>query len=273
MVSSGLAICRGMQDYSTMATFAHELTAHSFIERMMALASPEKIAQYNRYFKTGPGQYGEGDRFVGLGMGPVVALAKQFIGMPIAEIETLLESDVHEARAGAVTIMNEEAKRKTTSEQRRTELFDLYLRRHDRINNWDLVDGSCRYVVGLYLMDRPRDILYRLARSDNLWERRTAIVSTWYFIRSGQVDDAIAIAESLLGDREDLIHKATGWMLRYVGEIDPPRLIAFLDRHAATMPRTALRYAIEKFTPEQRAHYLGLASLAHAGHIDSEDEH
>jgi 3-methyladenine DNA glycosylase AlkD len=155
--------------------------------------------------------------------------------------------------------MNEEAKRKKTPDARRTELFDLYLRRHDRINNWDLVDVACRYVVGVYLFDRPRDILYTLARSHIMWERRTAIVSTWYFIRAGQTDDAIALSAILLGDREDLIHKAMGWMLRYVGDIERPRLIAFLDEHAATMPRTALRYAIEKFTPVERAHYLGLA--------------
>jgi 3-methyladenine DNA glycosylase AlkD len=235
------------------------LTAASFIERMSALASPAEVEKYNRYFKTGPGQYAEGDTFIGVRMGLVFALAKEFTGMPVAELERLLESEIHEVRAGALTIMNEEAKRKKTPDARRTELFDLYLRRHDRINNWDLVDVACRYVIGVYLFDRPRDILYTLARSHNLWERRTAIVSTWYFIRAGQTDDAIALSAMLLGDREDLIHKATGWMLRYVGDIERPRLIAFLDEHAGTMPRTALRYAIEKFTPEERAHYLGLA--------------
>jgi 3-methyladenine DNA glycosylase AlkD len=237
-------------------TASEDPAAASFIEGIIALASPAEVEKYNRYFKTGPGQYAEGDTFVGVRMGLVFALAKQHLGMSVAGLEALLESEIHEVRAGALTIMNEEAKRRKTPEPRRKELFDLYLRRHDRINNWDLVDVACRYVVGTYLFDKPRDILYSLARSDNLWERRTAIVSTWYFIRAGQTEDALALSDLLLGDREDLIHKATGWMLRYIGDIDRQLLVSFLDSHVATMPRTALRYAIEKFTPTERAHYL-----------------
>jgi 3-methyladenine DNA glycosylase AlkD len=233
-----------------------ELTAASFEQRMRALATPADAAQLQRYFKTGPGGYGEGDVFLGVRMGRVFALAKEHKGMPIAELERLLESDLHELRAGALTIMNEEAKQKRTSAERRTELFDLYLRRHDRINNWDLVDVACRYVVGVELFDKPRDVLYRLAASDNLWERRTAIVSTWYFIRAGQLDDALAISELLLGDREDLIHKATGWMLRYIGDVHRPALLAFLGQHSTVMPRTMLRYAIEKLPPGERARWL-----------------
>ena len=235
-----------------------ELSAASFIARLTALANPTQAAAAQRYFKTGPGEYGEGDTFIGVRMGDVLDLAKENLGMPLRELETLLESDVHEVRAGALTIMNEEAKRKRTTPERRAELFDLYLRRHDRINNWDLVDVACRYVLGVYLFDRPRDVLYELARSTNMWERRTAIVSTWYFIRAGQTDDAIALASMLLDDREDLIHKATGWMLRSTGDVAMPVLRAFLDEHAATMPRTALRYASEKLDPVTRAHYLGL---------------
>lgn len=233
-----------------------EPTAASFLSELTAAASPEQVAKYARYFKTGPGDYAEGDTFTGVPMGVVFGLARANLGMPLAELELLLESPVHEARAGALTIMNEEAKKKTTSESRRKDLFDLYLRRHDRINNWDLVDVACRYVIGVYLFDKPRDILYTLAASKNLWERRTAIVSTWYFIRAGQTDDAIALSELLLGDKEDLIHKATGWMLRFVGDKEPARLRAFLDTHAATMPRTALRYAIEKLDPAERAAWL-----------------
>jgi 3-methyladenine DNA glycosylase AlkD len=233
-------------------------TAASFLELLEASATPEDAAQLARYFKTGPGQYGEGDEFIGVRMGTVFALAKTFLGMPVDELEKLLESPIHEARAGALTIMNEEAKKKRTPDARRKHLFDLYLRRHDRINNWDLVDVACRYVVGAYLFQQPRTVLYELARSHNLWERRTAIVSTWYFIRAGETDDAIAISKMLLDDREDLIHKATGWMLRYIGDVDRPRLVAFLDEHAATMPRTMLRYSIEKFSPEERARYLAL---------------
>lgn len=239
-----------------------DLTAASFLEQLTALADPVDAANLQRYFKTGPGEYGEGDTFVGVRMGSVFTLGKQHLGMPVDQLELLLESPIHEARAGALTIMNEEAKKKRTSDERRTELFDLYLRRHDRINNWDLVDVACRYVIGVYLFDKPRDILYSLAKSTNLWERRTAIVSTWYFIRAGQTDDAVAISELLLGDKEDLIHKATGWMLRYIGDVDRPVLDAFLAKHAATMPRTALRYSIEKLTPDERAHWLGARSSA-----------
>lgn len=237
-----------------------EPTAESFLVELRGAATEKDAADLARYFKTGPGEYGEGDVFIGVRMGTVFALAKKNLGMGIRQLEALLESPIHEARAGALTIMNEEAKRKRTPESRRAELFDLYLRRHDRINNWDLVDVACRYVVGAYLLDKPRDVLYRLARSPSLWERRTAIVSTWYLIRAGETDDAIAIATQLLHDPEDLIHKATGWMLRYIGDVDRPVLLAFLDAHAATMPRTMLRYALEKFDPELRAHYLGMRS-------------
>ena len=221
-----------------------QLNAASFIDRMTALKSLAEVAKYQRYFKTGPGEYGEGDVFIGVRMGLVFTLSKEFLGMPVAGLEALLESEIHEVRAGALTIMNEEAKRKKTTEARRTELFDLYLRRHDRINSWDLVDVACRWVIGAHLFDRPRDVLYSLAESSNMWERRTAIVSTWYFIRAGQTRDAIALSALLLTDREDLIHKATGWMLRYVGDVDPAGLIGFLDEHAATMPRTALPSAL-----------------------------
>jgi 3-methyladenine DNA glycosylase AlkD len=249
-----------MRDDAAMATPQEhaELTAASFLRRLEASARPEDADQFTRYFKTGPGEYGEGDTFIGVRMGTVFDLARSFLGMPVDELEKLLESPVHEARAGALTIMNEEAKKKRTPDARRQDLFDLYLRRHDRINNWDLVDVACRYVIGAYLLQRPRTVLYELAASTNLWERRTAMVSTWYLIRAGETDDAIAISELLLGDREDLIHKATGWMLRYVGDVDRSRLIAFLDEHAATMPRTALRYSIEKLSPEEKVHYLGL---------------
>jgi 3-methyladenine DNA glycosylase AlkD len=206
-----------------------------------------------RYFKTGPGEYGEGDDFIGIRMGTLFEVSKKYAGMSAVELETLLESGIHEVRAGALSIMNKEAMGKRLDPARRRELFELYLRRHDRINNWDLVDVACRYVVGVYLEDKPRDVLYTLAASSNLWERRTAIVSTWWFIRSGDLDDAFAIAELLRGDQEDLIHKATGWMLRYAGDKDPARLREYLDRYAATMPRTMLRYSIEKLAPELRS--------------------
>jgi 3-methyladenine DNA glycosylase AlkD len=154
--------------------------------------------------------------------------------------------------------MDWQARRKKTPDSRRKELFDLYLRRHDRINTWDLVDRSAPYVVGGYLSDKPRDVLYELARSPNIWERRTAMVSTGYFIRQGDITDAFKIAEMLLNDDHDLIHKASGWMLRAAGDADRQRLLRFLDQHAATMPRVALRYAIEHLDKDQKSDYMNL---------------
>jgi 3-methyladenine DNA glycosylase AlkD len=217
-------------------------SAERLVEQLEAHRSPEERDKYRRYFKTGEGEYGEGDVFIGVRMGQVFALAKEFIDMPPKEIENLLESPVHEVRAGALSIMDKQGRGKKTPERRRKELFDLYLRRADRIDNWDLVDLGAPYVVGRYLFDKPRDVLYELARSENVWERRTAIVATSYFIRQGDVADTVEIAELLLDDDHDLIHKAAGGWLREAGKKDRQRLLSFLDKHAATMPRTALRH-------------------------------
>ena len=178
--------------------------------------------------------------------------------MPPSELEKLLESPIHEVRAGALSIMDKQGRNKKTTESRRKELFDLYLRRTDRINNWDLVDLGAPFVVGAYLFDKPRDILYKLARSRNLWERRTAIVSTAYFLRQGDAADTFKIGEMLLRDDQDLIHKATGGWLREAGKQDGKKLLRFLDKHAATMPRAALRYATEHLGKKQRDHYLSM---------------
>lgn len=238
-----------------------ELTAAAFKARMQALQSDVEKEKYNRYFKLGKGQYGEGDIFMGVRMGHVFDLAKEFVSMPPAEIEILLESDIHEHRAGAVSIMAKQYKLKSTTPERRDELHTLYLRRHDRINNWDLVDLGAWHVIGPHLVDQPRDLLYRLARSSNMWERRTAILATFAFIRRGDYADTFAIAEILMDDPEDLIHKATGWMLRSIGATTPA-LTAFLDLHAPTMPRTTLRAALENFDPDRRKHYMDLAKAA-----------
>jgi len=234
------------------------MNAKQFVERLQALRSPAELKKIQRYFKSGEGQYGEGDEFMGVRMGQVFALAKEFIDMPLSEIEKLLESPIHEVRVGAVSIMDWQARDKKTPETRRKELFDLYIRRHDRINNWDLVDRSAPYVVGGYLFDKPRAILYKLARSKNMWERRTAIVSTFYFIRKGEIEDTFKIAEMLLHDKEDLIHKAAGGWLREAGKQDRQKLLGFLDQYAATMPRTFLRYAIEHLEKKQREHYMSM---------------
>lgn len=234
------------------------ISAKEFMKKLEALRSAEELKKIQRYFKSGEGQYGESDEFIGVRMGQIFALAKEFIEMPPSEIEKLLENPIHEARVGAVSIMDWQARDKKTPDERRKELFDLYIKRHDRINNWDLVDRSAPYVVGGYLADKPRAILYKLARSKNMWERRTAIVSTFYFIRKGEIDDTFKIAEILINDNEDLIHKAVGGWLREAGKKDRQRLLSFLDKYAATMPRTALRYAIEHFEKKLRKHYMSM---------------
>ena len=235
-----------------------ELTAASFIAALEANQSDAELAKIGRYFKSGAGDYGAGDRFIGVRMGTVFALAKQFVDMNLDQIEALLESDIHEARAGAVSIMSKQFSLKGTSAERREGLAQLYLRRHDRINNWDLVDLGAHQVLGAWLVERKRDVLYALARSESLWERRSAMFATMAFVRRGELDDVFAIAELLVGDREDLIHKVVGGMLREAGKHDRERLAAFVEAHRLFMPRVMLRYAIEHFSPEERAGYLTL---------------
>lgn len=191
-------------------------------------------------------------------MRDIFALAKEFIDLPPPEIEVLLDRKDHGARVGAVSIMDWQARRKSTPPERRRELFDLYVRRHDRIDNWDLVDRSAPSVVGGYLFDRSRDQLYRFARSKSQWERRSAIVATYYFIRKGDLEDTFAIAEILIDDESDLVQRAVGGWVREAGKRDPKRLRRFLDRHAASMPRTMLRYAIGHLDAKAKRHYLGL---------------
>ncbi len=232
-----------------------EFTAKQFIAKLKAL-QPAEAAK-----AAGPLASDKTAQIVGVGMGQVFALAKEFIEMPLDEIEKLLESPIHQARVGAVSIMDFQARSKKTTAERRKELFDLYIRRHDRINTWDLVDRSAPWVVGSYLMDKPRKILYKLAKSKSMPERRTAIVATLYFIGKGDVDDAFKIAEILLNDAEDLIHKGVGWALRYAGDKDRKKLLSFLDQYAATMPRVTLRYAIEHFDTKQWEHYLGMKKV------------
>jgi 3-methyladenine DNA glycosylase AlkD len=231
-----------------------ELTATAILARLQAMRSDEERRKYHRYFSF---EDDAADTFIGVRMGEVFALAKQCLLAPPAEIEKLMESGIHEARAAAMSIMAKQYQAKNTTPERKQELFDLYLRRHDRINDWDLVDLAAYYVIGPHLLDQPRDILYRLAKSENLWERRTASLATFAFIRRGELDDAFAIAELLLADREDLVQKAVGWMLRAT-DTNRPALNAFLDRHAAQMPRIMLRNALEHYDPEERTHYMAM---------------
>jgi 3-methyladenine DNA glycosylase AlkD len=235
---------------------AVNVSAAQFIKALKSYSSPEEAKKLSRTLKLG-----EESRFIGVRMGQVFALAKDFIDMPLGEIEKLLDNNIHEVRVGAISIMDFQARSKKIPEAHRRELYDLYLRRHDRINNWDLVDRAAPYVIGGHLFDKPRDILYKLARSKNVWERRTAIVSTYYFIRQGDLDDTFKIAELLLNDDHDLIHKAVGGWLRGAGKKDRERLLRFLDQHASVMPRTMLRYATEHLEEKQRDHYLGMKKI------------
>ena len=226
--------------------------ADEFLKRLKALRSPAVAKSHGNLAAD------EKDAILGVRMGQVFALAKEFMGMPLDEVETMLESPIHEMRVGAVSVMDFQARSKKTSAEHRKELFDLYIRRHDRINTWDLVDRSAPHVVCSYLFDKPRKILYKLARSKQMPERRTSIVSTLYFIGKGDVGDAFKLAETLLHDKEDLIHKANGWALRFAGDKDRGQLLRFLDKHAATMPRVTLRYATEHFDKKQRDRYLNM---------------
>lgn len=214
-----------------------------------------KAAEFaQRFFKTGEWQYGAGDKFVGLRVPLIRTICKEFKDLPLAEIEKLLESPIHEHRLAALIIMTEQAKKADAKLQK--QLYELYLSRTDRINNWDLVDVSCPTVVGGYLLDKNHAPLFKLARSKDLWEKRIAMVSTLQFIRAGQLEDTFAIAKILLADEHDLIHKAVGWMLRCAGDVDRKVLLKFLDIHAHQMRRTALRYCLEHLTPSQKQHYM-----------------
>lgn len=235
------------------------MNAERFSKELKALQSDEELKKHERYFKFVSNDQSSDDYFIGVRMGSIFDLSKRYMDMPVAEIEKLLESPIHEMRVGALSIMGQCAKGKKCPEERLKELSDLYLRRHDRINNWDLVDLAAYHVVGKYLAEKPKDALYKLAKSKNMWERRTSIVATAHFIlKQKEVDDTFKIAEMLVNDKEDLVNKGTGWMLRAAGDVDRKRLLTFLDKHAATMPRVLLRYSIEKLDKKLREHYLKL---------------
>ncbi|MEO6703067.1 MAG: DNA alkylation repair protein [Jatrophihabitantaceae bacterium] len=226
------------------------LDADEFIKQLDVHKTAENVKKYEGFF---PPERRNGDVFIGVRMRDTFALAKKFKDMPLDEIEKLLESPVHEHRVGAVSIMDFKARDNKTPESVKKDLFDLYLRRHDRINYWDLVDRSAINVVGAYLVDKPRAVLYKLAASKDMWQRRTAIVATIALAANGDPTDTFKIAKLLIDEKEDLIHKATGWALRSAGG---QGLIDFLDENGPKLPRVTLRYAIEKFDKETRTKYL-----------------
>jgi 3-methyladenine DNA glycosylase AlkD len=234
-----------------------KLTADQFITRLSPLKTKKDLENVQRFFR----DEDPTNKFLGIRMSSIFLMAKEFKEMSLIEIGKLLESDFYEARMGAVSIMDFQARDKKISPSRKKELFDLYIKRHDRINNWDLVDRSAPYVIGGYLVDKPRKILYKLGRSKNVWERRTAIVSTYFFIRQNDLADTFKIAELLINDDHDLIQKAVGSWIREAGKRDKPRLIEFLDEYAKSMPRTTLRYATEKLSPKEKKYYTGMSRM------------
>ena len=219
--------------------------------KLQALSDAEKREIFPKFFKAGKGEYGEGDRFLGVTVPNIRAIAKLHKDISIEEIRELIQSEWHEVRLCALIIMVENSKKK--DEALRKELFNLYLSQTKRINNWDLIDLSCRFIIGEYLLDKSRDILYQLAQSPLLWDNRIAIVSTYAFIRKGQLEDTYALSDLMMQHPHDLMHKAIGWMLREAGKRNPERLYDYVMSHRADMPRTMLRYAIEKFSPKERA--------------------
>ena len=229
-------------------------TVREIQDRLRSLGSPEAAAFAARYFKTGPGQYGEGDVFLGLRAAVMHRLAKEYSDLSLDALRLLIQSAIHEDRMLALLIMVRRVRK--ADEFVRKSVYDLYLDHTRNVNNWDLVDASAREIVGGYLADKDRSPLDRLAISTSLWERRISIVATHFYIRQYDFTDTMRIAERLLADREDLIHKAVGWMLREVGKKHQPTLEGFLRQHGGTMPRTALRYAIERFPAELRRAYL-----------------
>jgi 3-methyladenine DNA glycosylase AlkD len=225
-------------------------------KRLRSLANAKDAAFLQRFFRTGPGEYGEGDKLLGIRVPATRGVAREFRNAPLAVVERLLHERWHEARLLAVILLSEAYKRGTPAE--RDAIYTLYMRNTKRVNNWDLVDTSAPYIVGPHLAGRARaSTLKRLAKSPLLWERRIAALATFHYIKLGEMDDSIAIAELLLHDDHDLIHKAVGWMLREVGLRDPARLTAFLDAHAHEMPRTMLRYSLERLHDRTRKHYMG----------------
>lgn len=230
-----------------------DLTANQFIDRLTTHQSLVEAGKNRRYFTE---QTNTDNQFLGIRMKIIFDTAKEFTGMPLGEIEQLMESPFYEVRMGAVSMMDFKARNKNSTEADKKELFDLYINHPDRINNWDMVDRAAPFVVGGYLFNKPRAPLYKLAKSKNLCERRTAIVSTYYFIRKGDVSDTFKIAALLVNDPHPLIHKAVGSWTREAGKKDKAKLIQFLNQYGSVMPRTMLRYAIEQLDQNEKEFYM-----------------
>ncbi|MDR1673355.1 MAG: DNA alkylation repair protein [Bacteroidales bacterium] len=230
----------------------------AILQELHTLADPEKAKFLQKFFKTGKGEYAENDVFLGIKVPDVRKVVKRHQTSATDDIQTLLDSEYHEARlAGLLALCA--CFEAAETEEKRKDIVNFYLANTAKINNWDLVDISCRTIIGGYLWDKKdRSLLYRLADSGNLWEERIAVVSTWMLIKHGKYEDTLRLAEKFFTHKHDLIHKAVGWMLREAGKKDKTTLTNFLDAHAAQLPRTALRYAIEIFPETERKQYLNI---------------
>ncbi len=219
-----------------------------------ALSDPQKAQGYQRFFKTGPGQYAEGDQFLGLTTPKVRELVKKHRDLSFTELKPFIHSPWHEHRSFAFSVLALQFQK--ADEKTRTKIFEFYLKQKKFLNNWDLIDGTTPQIVGAFLIDKDRRLLTKFARSESLWERRIAVLATFHFIRQNDLKDIFKLAKILLKDEEDLIHKAVGWMLREAGKRDLKKLRAFLDEFSKQMPRTMLRYSIEKLSPKERKKYM-----------------
>lgn len=222
-------------------------------QALIKKANPVKAQGLARFFKTGPGQYGAGDVFLGIILPEQRKIIKQFKDASLAEIQELLNDKIHECRLTALLILVEQYKK--ADEKKKRVIYNLYLKNYKNINNWDLVDLSAPKIMGEHLVLKDRKIIYEWAKSNNLWKKRIAVLATFTFIRNKDFKDIFEIAKILLNDKHDLIHKAVGWMLREAGKRDKLAEIKFLEKYAAKMPRTMLRYAIEKFSPKEREYF------------------
>lgn len=230
------------------------MTYREINEHLLSLADPEIASHSQRFFKTAPGEYGFGDKFLGIRVPVIRQAVKKFEITPLPVTTKLLKSEYHEIRLFALLLLVSHFS--NADENGQEKIYNQYLKNTRYINNWDLVDSTAHKIVGAYLENKDRAVLSTLSKSTSLWQRRIAIISTFHFIRKSQFDDTLNISQQLLDDQEDLIHKAVGWMLREVGKRDKAVETSFLQKHYQTMPRTMLRYAIEKFSQEERQKYL-----------------
>lgn len=233
-----------------------KLTASQVQKSLREKHNPEKAVFFPRFFKSGPGEYAEGDQFLGVIVPEQRKIAKQYRELPLPQIEKLLDNKYHECRLTGIFILVDQFQKSKKDEAKQKEIYDFYLRKLDRVNNWDLVDSSAQKIVGPYLEFRSRKPLYRLAKAKHLWKNRVSMIATYFYIKKGDLDDALQIAEILLPHPHDLIHKAVGWMLREMGKQDEAVLLSFLKSHHQQMARVMIRYAIEKLPEKKRKQIL-----------------